>query len=151
MRRQQILAALVVAISVLSACLAPTPPPAAAPIATLAAASTAAPTTTPGPVPVELINASAPSGGYASDTIHLARDTTLKVNWTQDSQGLFALWVIYDGEANLADPSLNRILVENTTAPSTGSKQYQLPAGDWYLEVEDSQGPWTVVVADISP
>ncbi len=147
----------------LSACLAPTPPPTLAPIATLAStptlapsatlapAATAAPTPTPGPAPVELINAAAPSGGYASDTIHFAHDTTLRVDWTQDSHGLFALWVIYDGEANLADPSLNRILVENTTAPSTGSKQYQPPAGDWYLEVEDSQGPWTVVVADISP
>ncbi len=109
------------------------------------ATPTPLPTPTPTLAPNELIKAYG-TKPYLSPKLTLAVETSITITWTQSSKGLFAIWFIYDSETNLPNPALHRTLVENTTQPSQGSKTYLIPAGDWLLQVEQANGPWSVVV-----
>lgn len=107
------------------------------------------PTPLPTPTPTLAPNELAKAFGtkpYLSSKLTLDSETSLTITWTQSSKGLFAIWFIYDGKPNLANPALYRTLVENTTQPTQGSKTYLIPAGDWLLHVEQANGPWSVVV-----
>jgi hypothetical protein len=103
------------------------------------------PTPTPTLAPNELIKAYG-TKPYLSSKLTLAAETSITITWTQSSKELFAIWFLYDGTVNLPNPALYRLLVENTTQPSQGAKTYLIPAGDWLLQVEQANGPWSVVV-----
>ncbi len=106
---------------------------------------TAVPAPTPTLAPNELIKAYG-TKPYLSSKLTLAVETSITITWTQSSKELFAIWFLYDGTLNLSNPALYRILVENTTQPSQGAKPYLIPAGEWLLQVEQANGPWSVVV-----
>lgn len=103
------------------------------------------PTPTPTLAPNELVKAYG-TKPYLSSKLTLDSETSIHITWTQSGKGLFAIWFIYSSVPNLPDPTLYRILVENTTQPSQGSKTYLIPAGEWLLQVEQANGPWSVVV-----
>lgn len=104
------------------------------------------PTPTPTLAPNELVKAYG-TKPYLSSKLTLASETSITITWTQSSKELFAIWFLYDSTPNLPNPALYRILVENTTQPSQGAKTYLIPAGDWLLQVEQANGPWSVVVS----
>src|SRR5262249_38282728 len=78
-----------------------------------------------------------------SDTYRFAADTTLDVSWTYTGTAPFALWLINASE-NVTDPNFDRILVDDITGPHTGTAKQKIIAGDWQVQVEQAEGPWTV-------
>jgi hypothetical protein len=78
-----------------------------------------------------------------SDPVMLATATTLNVRWAYTGTAPFALWLINVSEV-VSDPNFDRILVDDVTGPHAGSVQEKLIAGEWTLQVEQADGPWTV-------
>lgn len=121
---------------VLGACVPSTPSPSPT-VPALAATQTLAP---------GLLVSATGESSFVSDLLRRDSETTIRVEWEQSSQGLFAIWIIYESEEDLPDPDMYRILVENTVSPSSGAKTYTLPAGEWTVQVEEAHGPWKVDV-----
>lgn len=78
-----------------------------------------------------------------SDTYRFSADTTLDVSWVYTGTAPFALWLINVSE-NVTDPKYDRILIDDITGPHSGSAKEGIIAGDWTVQVEQAQGPWTV-------
>jgi hypothetical protein len=81
---------------------------------------------------------------YASSDIYrFSAETTLDITWNYTGTAAFALWLVNASE-NVTDPQYDRLLVDDVTGPHTGSAQAKIIAGDWTVEVEQVEGPWTV-------
>ncbi len=80
---------------------------------------------------------------YTSDPFRLNNDTILDVSWNYTGTAPFALWLINASET-VTDPNFDRILVVDITGPHTGSAKKKVIAGDWTIQVEQAEGPWTV-------
>ena len=78
-----------------------------------------------------------------SDTYRFGADTTLDVSWNYTGTAPFALWLINVSE-NVTDPNYDRILIDDITGPHSGTAKQKIIAGDWQIEVEQAEGPWTV-------
>jgi hypothetical protein len=94
-------------------------------------------------VPGELVKFSGDDTGI-SEPFRLDVVSTVDISWEYSGSGDFALWLVNDTE-ELTDPSLFRILIKQAEGASTETAQYRLEPGDYHLEVELADGPWTVL------
>ena len=78
-----------------------------------------------------------------SDTYRFNADTTLDITWNYTGTAPFALWLVNVSDV-VTDPNYDRILINDVTGPHTGSSQTKIIAGDWTVQVEQGEGPWTV-------
>jgi hypothetical protein len=78
-----------------------------------------------------------------SDTYRFSADTTLDITWNYTGTASFALWLVNASDV-VTDPNYDRILVDDVTGPHTGSAKTKIIAGDWTVQVEQAEGPWTV-------
>jgi len=78
-----------------------------------------------------------------SDTYRFGADTTLDITWAYTGTAPFALWLVNASDV-VTDPNYDRILVDDVTGPNAGSAKTKIIAGDWQVEVEQAEGPWTV-------
>jgi hypothetical protein len=78
-----------------------------------------------------------------SDIFRFSADTTLDVTWYYTGTAPFAQWLINASE-NVTDPNYDRILVDDVTGPHAGTAKEKIIAGDWTVQVEQADGPWTV-------
>ena len=80
-----------------------------------------------------------------SDPFRFHADTALDVAWNYTGTAPFALWLVNVSE-DVTDPRYDRILVDDVTGPHAGSAKTQIIAGDWTVQVEQAEGPWTVEI-----
>jgi hypothetical protein len=80
-----------------------------------------------------------------SDSYRFNADTTLDITWNYTGTAPFALWLVNVSEV-VTDPNYDRILINDVTGPHAGSAQTKIIAGDWTVQVEQGEGPWTVEV-----
>ena len=78
-----------------------------------------------------------------SDTYRFSADTTLEITWNYTGTAPFALWLVNVSDV-VTDPNYDRILIDDVTGPRTGSSKTKIIAGDWTVQVEQGEGPWTV-------
>jgi hypothetical protein len=78
-----------------------------------------------------------------SDTYTFGADTTLDVTWNYTGTAPFALWLVNASDV-VTDPNFDRILVNDVTGPHSGTSKTKIIAGDWQVQVEQAEGPWTV-------
>ena len=78
-----------------------------------------------------------------SDTYRFSADTTLDITWNYTGTAPFALWLINASDI-VTDPNYDRILVDDVSGPHAGSAKTKIIAGDWTVQVEQAEGPWTV-------
>jgi hypothetical protein len=78
-----------------------------------------------------------------SDTYRFGADTTLDINWAYTGTAPFALWLVNASDVAI-DPQYYRILINDVTGPHTGSAKTKIIVGDWTIQVEQGEGPWTV-------
>jgi hypothetical protein len=78
-----------------------------------------------------------------SDTYRFSADTTLDITWNYTGTASFALWLVNASDV-VTDPNYDRILVDDVTGPHAGSAKTKIIAGDWTVQVEQAEGPWTV-------
>jgi len=78
-----------------------------------------------------------------SDIYRFSADTTLDITWNYTGTAPFALWLINASDI-VTDPNYDRILVDDITGPHSGSAKTKIIAGDWTVQVEQAEGPWTV-------
>jgi hypothetical protein len=131
----------------LAACASrPTPTPTSA--VTQAVSSPTAPSLTPIPAvtvaPGEVVKLSGDTF-TTSDPIHIDAATTLAISWNYTGSGPFALWLINVGE-EVSDPQYDRMLIVDVDGPPSGAAQQPVIAGDYAVQVEQAEGPWTVEV-----
>lgn len=110
------------------------------PISQAPPAATVMPTLAPG----ELVKFSGDTFA-ASNAFQLAEKTMVEVSWQYAGTGPFAVWLVNDSE-NLEDPAFARILVKDAHGASSEAVQYELIAGEYTVEIEQADGPWTVRV-----
>jgi hypothetical protein len=84
-----------------------------------------------------------------SDPFRFDADATLEITWNYTGTAPFALWLI-NASAEVNDPKYDRILVTDVTGPHSGTATVGIIAGDWTLQVEQADGPWTVVISQKS-
>jgi hypothetical protein len=87
---------------------------------------------------------------FNSEAIKVSSDATLKITWNYSGQGPFALWLVNTAEEVL-DPNYDRILIANAEGTSSGSVEHLLIPGEYEVQVEVADGPWTVDVRPIEP
>ena len=78
-----------------------------------------------------------------SDTYRFAADTTLEITWNYTGTAPFALWLVNVSDV-VTDPNYDRVLIDDITGPHAGSTKTKIIAGDWTVQVEQGEGPWTV-------
>jgi len=78
-----------------------------------------------------------------SDPYRFSADTTLDITWNYTGTAPFALWLVNASDV-VTDPNFDRILVNDVTGPHSGSAPIKIIAGDWTVQVEQAEGPWTV-------
>ena len=78
-----------------------------------------------------------------SDTYRFAADTTLDITWNYTGTAPFALWLVNVSDV-VTDPNYDRVLINDVTGPHTGASKTKIIAGDWTVQVEQGEGPWTV-------
>jgi len=78
-----------------------------------------------------------------SDTYHFDADTTLEITWTYTGTAPFALWLVNVSDV-VTDPNYDRVLIDDITGPHAGTTKTKIIAGDWTVQVEQGEGPWTV-------
>ncbi len=123
-------------------------PTEAAPAATEPpAAATEAPAADATLAPGELVKFSG-EGFAPSDTFHLDAQANVEIAWEYTGSTQFAMWLVNDTE-ELTDPSLFRVLIEDAPGSTSESAQFTLEPGDYHLEVEQADGPWTVTVRSL--
>lgn len=81
----------------------------------------------------------------ASSAFKLADKRMVEISWQYSGTGPFAVWLVNDSE-DLEDAAFARILVKDTVGASSESVQYELIAGEYTVEIEQADGPWTVRV-----
>ena len=113
--------------------------PAAAPPSPAGSAGATGPAQSPG----ELVKFSGDDSAI-SNPFHLDVASGVDISWQYAGSGRFALWLVNDTE-DLADPNLFRILIKEGEGTSNETVQYRLDPGDYHLEVEWADGPWTVL------
>lgn len=87
---------------------------------------------------------------FNSEAIKLDTETTLKIAWDYKGQGPFAIWLVNTAEEVL-DPNYDRILITDAPGATSGSTEQNLIPGEYELEVELADGPWTVEIRPVSP
>jgi hypothetical protein len=85
---------------------------------------------------------------FNSEPIKLSADATLKITWDYTGSGPFAIWLVNTAEEVL-DPAYDRILITDAAGATSGSSEHSLIAGEYELEVEMAEGPWTIEVQSI--
>jgi hypothetical protein len=80
-----------------------------------------------------------------SDPFHIASDTVLEIAWNYTGSGPFALWLLNVSE-EVTDPQYDRMLIADVDGPPSGSAQQLVIAGDYVVQVEQADGPWTVEI-----
>ena len=80
-----------------------------------------------------------------SDPLGFKADTTLEVTWNYTGTSPFALWLLNVSDI-VTDPKYDRILVVDVSGPHSGTAKEGIIAGDWAVQVEQAEGPWTVEV-----
>ena len=80
-----------------------------------------------------------------SDPLGFKADTTLEVTWNYTGTSPFALWLLNVSDI-VTDPKYDRILVVDVSGPHSGTAKVGIIAGDWAVQVEQAEGPWTVEV-----
>ena len=78
-----------------------------------------------------------------SDIYRFSADTTLDITWNYTGTASFALWLVNASDV-VTDPNYDRILVNDVTGPHVGSAKTKIIGGDWTIQVEQAEGPWTV-------
>ncbi len=78
-----------------------------------------------------------------SATYRFSADTTLGITWNYTGTAPFALWLVNVSDV-VTDPNYDRVLINDITGPHTGSSKTKIIAGDWTVQVEQGEGPWTV-------
>lgn len=148
-----------------AACASPTPAPVAA-TPTTQAATPAASAATPAPGVASPVSASAtpsPAASAApgevvklsgdtfltSDPFRIDSDATLEITWNYTGTGPFALWLINMSE-EVNDPRYDRMLITDVDGPPSGTAAQIVIPGDYVLQVEQADGPWTVNIK-VSP
>jgi hypothetical protein len=111
------------------------------------ASQTSSPTT-PAAVPTvgagEVIKLSGDT--YAtSDPFRFDADATLEITWNYTGTAPFALWLV-NASAEVNDPNYDRILITDIKGPHSGTATAGIIAGDWTVQVEQADGPWTVAI-----
>ena len=80
-----------------------------------------------------------------SDPFHIGSDTVLEITWNYSGSGPFALWVINVSE-EVTDPQYDRMLIADVDSPPAGTSEQAVIAGDYAVQVEQADGPWTVEI-----
>ena len=80
-----------------------------------------------------------------SDPFRFGADATLEITWNYTGTAPFALWLI-NVSVEVTDPKYDRILINDITGPHSGTATEGIIAGDWAVQVEQADGPWTVVI-----
>jgi hypothetical protein len=80
-----------------------------------------------------------------SDPFHIGSDTVLEITWNYSGNGPFALWVLNVSE-EVTDPLYDRMLITDVDGPPAGTAQQAVIAGDYAVQVEQADGPWTVEI-----
>jgi hypothetical protein len=78
-----------------------------------------------------------------SDIYRFGADTTLDITWNYTGTAPFALWLVNMSDV-VTDPNYDRVLVNDITGPHAGTATTKIIAGDWAVQVEQGEGPWTV-------
>ncbi len=142
--------AIIASLSILWAGAACVGSPTATPVSTLPAADssptsavqTPAPAATAGPG--EVVKLSGDSF-TTSDPFQIGSDTTLEITWTYTGSGPFALWLLNVSE-EVTDSQYDRMLIVDVDGPPAGTARQAVIAGDYAVQVEQAEGPWTVVI-----
>ena len=80
-----------------------------------------------------------------SDPFHIGSDTTLEITWNYTGSGPFALWLLNVSE-EVTDPQYDRMLIADVDGPPAGTTRHAVIAGDYVLQIEQADGPWTVEI-----
>jgi hypothetical protein len=80
-----------------------------------------------------------------SDPFHIDSDIVLEIAWNYTGSGPFALWLVNVSE-EVTDPQYDRMLIVDVDGPPAGSAQQAVIAGDYAVQVEQADGPWTVEI-----
>jgi hypothetical protein len=130
----------------LAACSSPTPSPTPAPTAagTVSGPTQAALTPLPAVTTAagEVVKLSGDTF-TTSDPFHIDGATTLEITWNYTGSGPFALWLINESE-EVTDPQYDRMIITDVNGAPSGTAQQAVIAGDYAVQVEQADGPWTV-------
>jgi hypothetical protein len=80
-----------------------------------------------------------------SDPFHISSDTVLEITWNYTGSGPFALWLLNVSE-EVTDPQYDRMLIADVDGPPAGAAQQAVIAGDYVVQIEQANGPWTVEI-----
>lgn len=80
-----------------------------------------------------------------SDPFHISSDTVLEITWNYTGSGAFALWLVNVSE-EVTDPQYDRMLIADVDGPPAGAAQQAVIAGDYVVQIEQADGPWTVEI-----
>jgi len=80
-----------------------------------------------------------------SDPFHISSDTVLEITWNYTGSGPFALWLVNVSE-EVTDPQYDRMLIADVDGPPAGATQQAVIAGDYVVQIEQADGPWTVEI-----
>ena len=80
-----------------------------------------------------------------SDPFHIDSDTILEITWDYAGSGPFALWLISVSE-EVTDPQYDRMIIADVGGAPSGTAQQPVIAGDYAVQVEQADGPWTVTI-----
>lgn len=80
-----------------------------------------------------------------SDPFHISADTTLEITWNYTGSGPFALWLLNVSE-EVTDAQFDRMLIVDVDGPPAGTTRQAVIAGDYSVQIEQADGPWTVEV-----
>ncbi|MEP7356370.1 MAG: hypothetical protein ABI847_03970 [Anaerolineales bacterium] len=139
--------AIIASLSLLfAACSSPTPSP--TPLAT--AGGTVSSPTQAAKTPIPAVTMAAGevvklSGDTftTSDPFHMDGAATLAITWNYTGSGPFALWLINVSE-EVTDPQYDRMLITDVDGAPSGTATQAVIAGDYAVQVEQADGPWTV-------
>jgi hypothetical protein len=125
-----------------AACKSPTatPTPAATVSGPGQATATPRPAVTAGPGEVVKL---AGDTFTTSDPFHIDANTTLQITWNYTGSGPFALWLVNVSE-EVTDPLYDRMIITDVDGPPSGTAQQAVIPGDYTVQVEQAEGPWTV-------
>jgi len=109
------------------------------------------PMPTPRPTSIaadELIRTSGEGPGE-TDTFTLEEDTRIRVSWDQSSEGVFIM-VVVRADPDPNNPFPERIVFEDVKGASDGYSDFDYFAGEYYIEIEQADGPWEVWAQQIT-
>ena len=124
--------------------------PTAAPVSTLPAAVSSPTQADLTPIPAATVGAGevvklAGDTFTTSDPFHISSDTVLEITWNYTGSGAFALWLVNVSE-EVTDPQYDRMLIADVDGPPAGATQQAVIAGDYVVQIEQADGPWTVEI-----